>query len=301
VTDGQTPTKPKVSAYATSLLDRLGTRAERRFPRLDRVLIGPGLTIVPRVTDDRIGVEAGSITYGAFLALPPLLLLLVAATGLLFSNNAQAQRQLLDVIEGLVPGLKELLSNQLKIPASGQLSLGVIGAIGLVWTASGLAARIRVALGVVFRTPPTGLVFGRFSAAVVGVPVFVVIVGLVALNGFASSLHLSGILGVTSDVLIYAGQLLASLAFFWIVYWLLTPGRVVSLRSHLPGAIAFTVAWVALEAVGALYVSKVIARSTALYGVIGAIFGLLAFIYATMWAFLLAGEFTQATRERRSG
>jgi membrane protein len=264
---------------------------------LHRTLIGPALVIAPRVTDDRIGVEAGSITYGAFLALPPLLLLLVAGCSLFFSNNAEAQRRLFDLVERLVPGLEQIISHQLQIPAAGQLSLGALGAAGLIWAASGLAARIRVALGVVFRTRPVGLVFGRFSAALVGVPVFVVIVGLIALSGVASSLRLQGILGIATDGLIIAGQIILSLAFFLAAYWLLTPGRVVPLRTHLPGAVVFTVAWIALEAVGRVYVDRVVARSTALYGAIGAIFGLLAFVYAAMWAFVLAAEYSQAIRE----
>ena len=56
------------------------------------------------------------------------------------------------------------------------------------------------------------------------------------------------------------------------------------MRAHLPGAIVFTVAWLALTAIGGIVFASVIQRSTALYGTIGAIFGLLAFLYATMWS-----------------
>ena len=46
------------------------------------------------------------------------------------------------------------------------------------------------------------------------------------------------------------------------------------------------------------YVANVVARTTALYGTIGAIFGLLAFLYATMWLFLLGAEFSRFSAER---
>ena len=48
----------------------------------------------------------------------------------------------------------------------------------------------------------------------------------------------------------------------------------------------FTIA----RAVGETYVANVVARTTALTGVIGATFGSLAFLYATMWLFLLGAE-----------
>ena len=67
------------------------------------------------------------------------------------------------------------------------------------------------------------------------------------------------------------------------------------------GAVAFAIGWAALEQVGTLYVAKVVARATALYGAIGAIFGLLAFLYAALWLFLLAAELSQAMRERDAG
>jgi uncharacterized BrkB/YihY/UPF0761 family membrane protein len=41
-----------------------------------------------------------------------------------------------------------------------------------------------------------------------------------------------------------------------------------------------------------------VARTTALYGAIGAIFGLLAFMYATMWIFLLGAELSRFSAER---
>jgi uncharacterized BrkB/YihY/UPF0761 family membrane protein len=60
----------------------------------------------------------------------------------------------------------------------------------------------------------------------------------------------------------------------------------------------FTVGFLALERFGAVYVAGVVTRSTTLYGAIGAIFGLLAFIYAAMWLFLLAAEVSDLLRHR---
>jgi membrane protein len=272
-------------------------RAERRFPRLGRLVIRPAVAIASRVGTDRLGVEAGSITYGAFLSIPPLLLLLVAGASLFLANSPEAQKQLLSVIQGLVPGLEEVVSSQLRIPSSGQLGVGFIGILGLIWTASGFAARARTALGVVFRLPRSGLILGRLSAGLVGVPVFVAIVALAGLSGVASGANLTGAIGIVLEALAIVALAVASVLFFAVMYWLLTPGRTLRLREHIPGAIAFGIGWAILEQVGAIYVTHLVARTSALYGTIGAIFGLLAFLYAVMWLFLLAAELSQAVRE----
>ena len=65
----------------------------------------------------------------------------------------------------------------------------------------------------------------------------------------------------------------------------------------MPGAAVFAVGFLALERFGGAYVAGVVTRSTALYGTIGAIFGLLAFIYVAMWLFVLSAQISQLVGE----
>ena len=78
----------------------------------------------------------------------------------------------------------------------------------------------------------------------------------------------------------------------------MTPGDGPTLRGHVKGALLFTVGFAIARAIGETYVANVVARATALYGTIGAIFGLLAFLYATMWLFLLGAELSRFSAER---
>jgi YihY family inner membrane protein len=239
------------------------------------------------------------MTYGAFLAIPPMLLLLVVGASL-FVSAADLQTRVVEVVNGFVPGLAEAVPGHLKLDPTGQLGAGLIGVAGLMWTASGFAARIKTALAVIFRTRPTGLTIGRFSAGLVGVPVFVAIFALAALGGVANWLSLTGILGILVRILVDVGMAVVSVCFFLVVYWILTPDRALRMREHLPGAIAFAIGWAILQRFGSAYVSAVVARTTALYGAIGAIFGLLGFLYISMWLFLLGAEVSQTVRELRS-
>ncbi len=85
---------------------------------------------------------------------------------------------------------------------------------------------------------------------------------------------------------------------FLFAYRVLTPGDGPTLRGHVRGALLFTVGFTIARAIGETYVANVVSRATALYGAIGAIFGLLAFLYATMWLFLLGAELSRFSAER---
>lgn len=274
-------------------------RAAQRYPRFSRTVIDPVAELAPRVTEDRLGVEAGSMTYGAFLALPPMLLLLVVGASL-FLSSAQLRTEIVNVVEGLIPGLEQAVPKGLGLGPGGQLGIGSLGIAGLLWTASGFAARARIALATIFHAQTTGLIAGRFSAGLVGVPVFIGVVALATFDALASALRLTGIVGVTARTVIDVGVVVASVPFFMVVYWFLAPRRSLRFKEHLPGAIAFAIAWTVLGQVGSIYVGLVIARSTALYGTIGAVFGVLAFLYVAMWLFLLCAELSQVMSERRS-
>ena len=142
------------------------TPGPRAWPRAIRDLpatsCGPGLALADRVQDDQLGVEAGSLTYGAFLSLPPLLLLLISIIGIVFQQRAEtAQQDLIEAAGDLIPGFDDVVSTQLELATASQIGTGLVGLMGIVYAASGFVARIRHALGAVFRTRRTGLVVGR--------------------------------------------------------------------------------------------------------------------------------------------
>lgn len=238
------------------------------------------------------------MTYGAFLALPPALLLLVVGASLFLSSD-ELRTGVVHVVEGLIPGLEQAVPKTFGLDPGGQLGVGLIGLVGLLWSASGFAARARIALAKIFGTRTTGLIAGRFSAGLVGVPVFIGVVAFAGFDALASGLKVTGIVGTAAHLVINAGVTVASVPFFMVIYWFLAPRGSLSFKEHLPGAIAFALAWRILGLVGSIYVGQVITRSTALYGTIGAVFGVLAFLYVAMWLFLLCAELSQVMRERR--
>ena len=269
---------------------------DRRFPRLAAAL-APVLDLSRRVEEDELGVQAGSLTYGAFLSIPPALLLAGSVAGFVFAGDPAAQARVLDGIATAIPGLEQVASDFLATTVRGRVSVGALGLLGLIWAASGFAARLRIALGTIFRTTRPGLIAGRLQSIVLGIPVIAALLGAIAVTAIGGRLGFlaSGPLGrVLSEALLLA----ASLVVFALAYRLLTPDGGPTLRGHLPGALAFTAGFSAARGLGAVYVDQVIARSTALYGAIGAIFGLLAFLYVTMWLLLLGAEISRMRLDR---
>jgi membrane protein len=270
-----------------------------RSSPLRRNLWALGVVVIGRISADAVGVEAGSLTYGAFLSLPPLLIVLMTIVGRVLHEDPAATERMLHAVGQAIPGIDQVLSTSITLRTAQQLGLGLAGLALVIWAASGFAARARHAFGHIFRTERTGLIFGRLSAAVVGTPIVLLFVALTAAGGVAANLRIAGSIPWVTEIVTYAGIAVMVWVFAMLSYRLLTPGAGPTLRGHLPGAILFTLGWLVLHFVGAEYVARVVTRATALYGAIGAIFGVLAFLYATMWWLLFCAEVTQASREER--
>ena len=285
---------------STTWVLRVLERIDARFPRFGRVIVAPIWAIAARYEDDELPTHAGALTYGAFLSLPPLLLLAASVVGFAISDPAK-QEEVIDALLDLIPGLDAVAASLVESIVDGRVVLGLIAIPGLLWAASGFLARLRHALGVVFRTRRTGLISGRFRGMLVSIPLLAGLLVVLALPGSVSGLVGSGVVDVLVEVLTYLAVLVGGIAFFLAVFRFLTPQSPLSWRDHLPGAVMATVGWLLLQWVGSLYVDRVVARSSALYGALGAVFGLLAFLYAAAYVLLLSAELSQVVWERRKG
>ncbi len=280
------------------LTDRLARLAER-YPRLDRVLIQPGWAIAARYQDDDIPTNAGALTYGAFLSIPPILLLVATAVGFLISDPQEQERIVESLVEQ-IPGLEDVVTTGVDAMVSGKYFSGILGLVGLAWAASGFASRLRHALGIIFRTERTGLIEGRFRGILMGVPLLAGVIVIAASGGVASGLRSAGLIGAVVEAAAYLVVLALGVSFFALIFMLFTPARVMRFRDYLPGAVTAAIGWALLELLGSRYVDLVVARSSALYGALGAVFGLLAFLYVAVYVLLLSGELSMVLWERRS-
>jgi membrane protein len=275
-----------------------------------RWVVIPGTLFARRTVVDDVGTHAGALTYASVLSIPPLLVFAASVAGLFLEGSPSAQKAVIDSISSLVPvdiqgSATDVLQSQMSAAISGKVSFGLVGLLGLLWSASGLSARLRHALGLIFGTARAGLWTGRVVGALLGLFVVVSLLGVAILSGLQTWAHgpwSDGFLGALGfQIAILAGQFV----FILVVYRVFTPGRGPRFRDHLLGAAVFIVGFEALVLLGDLYFGAVVSKSSALFGALGGLFGVIAFLYATAWLLLMGGEVSafrwEPRRRGRSG
>ena len=95
--------------------------------------------VVKKYGDDNGGVLVSNLAYSAFVSIFPLLLILTTILGLVASVNPSVRTQVLNAVAGQVPLIgKTLTGNVHQLQRSSIIGL-IIGFVGLIWGATGLA------------------------------------------------------------------------------------------------------------------------------------------------------------------
>jgi YihY family inner membrane protein len=266
---------------------------ERELRRLDRAqqrhtVPSFAVGVIKKYGDDNGGILAASLAHSAFVAVFPLLLILVTILGIVASSNSAAYEDVRKAVDKQFPVIGPTLVDH--IPALSQSSvIGLtVGLVVLVWGATGLAQSGLFTMAQVWNLPGPvrpGYVprLGRclLFLGVLGIGV-VVTAGLSALGTFGSHLL---VFVVLAEILAVA----ANVGLYFIGFRALTPRGVPS-RSLLPGAVAGGVAWTVLEAIGVSVVHHML-HSSSIYGVFFAtVLGLVAWLYLAVQVTVYAAE-----------
>ena len=117
------------------LLDGVRRRAEAV---LARPAVAAGRRILDRYGAAGGGLLAGGLAYAALFAIVPGVLLLAGVTGLFVADPAERAR-VVDVLAGVLPPLRDLITAILDEVAAGAGPVSILGAIVLVWGTSRFA------------------------------------------------------------------------------------------------------------------------------------------------------------------
>lgn len=205
----------------------------------------------------KAGRQAGAVTYFGFLSFFPILALAFFAVGLVSRVYGDARQDLADALNTVMPGLigtdeGQATLQQIERAAS---TVGIIGAVVLLYTGLGWLSAMRDALTTVFETPPErqpGFVAAKLRdllvLLIIGSVLFVSVVVAGLVGGFSNDvvdwLDLGVDLGWLVRLLTVAIGVGADLLLFFLVFRLL--GRTRAPRSALwqgalLGALAFEV------------------------------------------------------------
>lgn len=277
----------------SSILGRFSPRVQTRMVRAAQLAV----EVHVKSDEDDVSTHAAALTYAAFLSVVPLIVLGLAVTGELLRWSASEGEWFTRLIDA-VPGLEPLVATKEEALRQSATSLGLIGLVGVLWTASVLSSRATHALAVVFGLPRRAMI-NRVRSLAVTIGLGVALFASLALTGVVLGLHLGGVLSVPTRILSSLILLLLEVAFFTLAYWVLTPRRELRFRDHLAGGTLMAIGWNVLKYVGAFFIDRAISRASAIYGTLGAIFGLLLVIRMTMWLFMYGAEVTSIARRTR--
>lgn len=252
------------------------------------------LDVLVRAYQHFTGINAsqlgGSITYFGFLSLFPLIAVAFAIVGFVvvavptapnLVNNA-----LEDALPGLVGGPNGIDAESI---ASARTGVGIIGFVTLVYSASGIASTIRVALDTVFAVPKQvrrNFILGKLSdlrtMAVAGVILVISVAASSAVSGDVKDALLTAIgmsthspVGYVFTVAGLAIGVSASTLLLYLIYRVL-PTQHLRRRSLLIGAFVAAIGIELIKVAATLIISGV--TNNTLYGTFGVIIALLVWL-----------------------
>lgn len=247
------------------------------FQRRRRV-VGLPLAVVYKFFDDQGNYLAAIITYYAFVAIFPLILISTSVLGFLLQGDGQLKQQLLDSALGQFPIVGDQLGRPEGLQGSG--SAVVVGALTALYGVIGLGQASQNAVNAAYAIPRNSRlnpVISRLRSLL-----FFVLGGLALITlGVVSSLaNHSEVLGSG-----FAGSLVGDLTSVVLTGLVLTTMMRLALperpawRWVLPGGLAIAVMWQLLQRLGGLYVERVVNRVSEMNGVFALVLGLVALLY----------------------
>lgn len=275
------------------VVDRID-RFQRRHP-----VIGFPLAVIYKYFDDQGAYLSAIITYYAFIAIFPIMLMASSILGFVLDGNPDLRDRLLDTALGQFP----IIGDQLGRPEglTGSPSAIIIGVLAATYGAMGLGQASQNAANIAWSVPRNSRAnpfLMRFRSLVLlgiaglGILSLAIVSSVLANpNSFGTEFE-NGIrwiirgIGFVLTVVIFVG-----------LFRLLSAGRA-GMRSVFPGAFVTALMWQGLQWVGNTYVSEVIVKASQMNATFALVLGLIAFIYIAAIMVVLGLEVNVVLRRR---
>ena len=232
---------------------------------------------------------AALMSYYGFLALFPLLLLLVTILGYTLKDNPSLQDRVLQSTLSDLPVIgDQLRANIHSLNASPVAT--VIGAIGLLWGSLGVTQAAQFAMAQVWNVEGkdrpgflTRLVRGLLFIGTLGL-------GIALTTLFAQVGAFSSDQAMWLRVVSIAAGVALNIGVYILAFRVLTP-RQIETRLLVPGAVLGGIGWTLLQFVGTYLVDHQLKHSSQVYGLFAVVLGLVAWLYLNAQLTMYAAEF----------
>jgi YihY family inner membrane protein len=267
-------------------------RYQRRHPA-----VGVPVAVVYKFFDDQGSYLAAVLTYYAFVAIFPLLLIGSSVLGFLLQGDPELEQEVLSSALSQFPIVGEQLAAPEGLQGSGAAL--VIGALAALYGATGLGQAGQSVILEIWAVPrntrPNPLV-GRFRSLLLLSAAGLALLVVAVATTLASHVDLVGD-GTLTRWALRTGSVLLSAGVLAVMFRLATEGRL-SVRQALPGAALIAVLWELLQIGGGVYVERVVARVSSVNAIFALVLGLVALIYVASLIAVLGAELNVVRKER---
>ncbi len=250
-------------------------RFQRRHP-----VVGFPIAVVYKYFDDQGPYLAATLTYYAFVAIFPLMLLGSSILGLVLRGEPGWQESILDSALSQFP----IIGDQLGRPEGLQGSVAgvTVGALAALYGCLGLGQSLQNTQHVAWSVPRNSRpnpFFSRLKTLglllTAGLSLVTVSVG----STLISSTNVFTEWGQLPRLLVAFATVLVVGAFLTVLFKLSATGRHSRLRRSAPGAFVLAFLWQALQVAGAAYVQHVLVDTSSMTKTFGLVLGLFGFLY----------------------
>lgn len=212
---------------------------------------------------------ASAVTLSAFLSLFPLLLFVIAVIGFFAANSPNLAGDIVSRL-GLTGEAATAITSAVDTAEHSRRAASVIGVVGLLWSGLGLVAAFQYAINAAWQVTGRGWRDKLKGLMWLGGST------LLFLTSFATSAVIRLLPGFLAPLGILAGLSVNLGLWLWTFKILAT--RDIGWKALLLGAVAGALGLEVLKAVGAFYVPRAVASASALYGTLGVVFAILAWL-----------------------
>lgn len=287
----------KISDGVKSFLAKSGTRIRGFFTPPFRVMRGAFLTY--RLAK---GSEAASsIAYYTLFSMFPLLLSFVAV-GSFFVDQVTVEAELIKFLPTVIPVSQEFIINNIQQVFKLRGAVSALSLLSLLWSSTSVFSTIIRNINAAWpaAAPHSFIRMRLWSLAIIAALALVLI-----LSSFSLTFkHVLTNVGVNIDDMLLSKflssyfytkilpVLIRVLVFFALYYWV--PQIKVNKLAALTGAVLVTFLWQVITTIFSAYLSSGFAKYEIVYGSLGKMIALLAWIYFTSWIVLFGAHLTSS-------
>jgi len=254
---------------------------------------------IQRFTQERGAEAAASLAYYIFFSLFPMVLVIIVI-GSFFVDRDVVQTNLLNLLQGVLPGVKEIVIENINQVLQLRGSVTFLALISLTWSAT---MAFNIIAKNINRAFPKAAVPNFLKGRLLGL--FMILgLALLMLLSFAAS-TVSGLIPVINiplndkalhETFVWQiGSFMVPIFINFLMFWALyqwVPQISVDRRAAIIGGTIAGVAWELLNNVFTWYLSSGLSRYRLVYGSVGTIVALLFWIYITATILLMGAHLT---------